>query len=296
MLTVLLLLTATQVAAEEPVKLASMGFGRVKVPAALVTSFEETFALRLDQTKLVRVTTPRDVASVIGADRQRKLLGCADESTSCLAELAGALGAEGLITGEVAQVGKRIQLTIKILSPQTGQPLFTTLERFKDEEDVLEALDRAALEAAKLVHATLRPPKPKVVVAPPTPVEPTRVDPPAPTVAAVVAPAPAPSLHPRLIPWLVTGVGAAVLIAGGVVEGLAASDYFGLKATTNDRALQGLRDAGKEKQTIGLSLLGAGGLVGVAGLIWALATPVDQPRVTTWLSTTGGGVLLSGDF
>lgn len=296
MLSVLLMVVATQATGQDPVKLASMGFNRVKVSAALATSFEETFALRLNETKLVRVTTPRDVASILGADRQKQLLGCADESTSsCLAELAGALGAEGLITGEVAQVGKLTQLTIKILSPKTGQPLFTSLKRLKGEEAVLEELDRVALEAAKELHAALRPP-PQVVVEPP------KVAPKPEPVAVVTTAPPPPASNPRLVPWLVTGAGAAVLVAGGIVQGLAIRDYIRLGAPLrgepiDDGELKELKVEGPKKQLVGLSLLGAGGAVALGGLVWALVTPVDQPtRVSAWASANAGGLVVSGKF
>src|SRR5438128_1810620 len=43
------------------------------------------------------VITAKQMAAVIGLERQKQLLGCADSSSSCLAELAGALGAELLL-------------------------------------------------------------------------------------------------------------------------------------------------------------------------------------------------------
>lgn len=142
-----------------PIQLASVGFTSVKVAKPLVTSFEETFALRLSQDGRVRVTTRRDVVTMLGVERQRQLLGCAEDSTSCLAELAGALGSEGVIIGEVAQVGRVLQLTIKVLSP-TGKPLYSTLRRVKGEEAMLAELDAVALEAGAAVTLALRPAKP----------------------------------------------------------------------------------------------------------------------------------------
>ncbi len=263
-----------------PIQLASVGFTSVKVAKPLVASYEETFALRLSQSGKVRVTTPRDVGTVLGIERQRQLLGCADDSTSCLAELAGALGSEGIVMGEVAQVGRVLQLTIKVLSPG-GNPLYSTLRRVKGEEAMLAELDAVALEAVAAVSAILRPPKP------PGPEKPV-------VVSTPVVPAPPPS--PSVGPWVVMGVGGALAIAGAVLQGFAVADFNRLadhSATVEAPAT--LRDGGKLKQLFGLSLLGAGGAAVIAGALWlALGSP--PVAATAWLSPGGSGFALVGSW
>lgn len=84
--------------------MAMIGFSGAAVSPELLSSYSETFALRLAEAGL-HVITPKDVAGMLGAERQRQLLGCASESASCMAELAGALAAEALITGDVSRIG-----------------------------------------------------------------------------------------------------------------------------------------------------------------------------------------------
>lgn len=263
-----------------PIQLASVGFTSVKVSKPLVASFEETFALRLSQGGRVRVTTPRDVVTVLGVERQRQLLGCADDSTSCLAELAGALGSEGIVMGEVAQVGRVLQLTIKVLSPG-GKPLYSTLRRVKGEEAMLLELDAVALEAVEALSAVLRPVK-AVVEAPPVK-QPEVVRTPA-------EPPPSPSVGP----WVVMGVGGAVAIAGGVLQGLAVADFNRLaNHSATVEAPAALRDEGKLKQVFGLSLLGAGGAAVIAGALWlALGSLPVAP--SAWLTRNGAGFGFAG--
>lgn len=273
--------------AAAPIHLASVGFTSVKVSKPLVASFEETFALRLSQSGQVRVTTPRDVVTVLGVERQRQLLGCADDSTSCLAELAGALGSEGVVMGEVAQVGRVLQLTVKVLSPG-GRPLYSTLRRVKGEEAMLAELDAVAAEAVTALVAVLRPVKaveaPRVTVT---------EKPPAVVSTPVVPVAPAP---PSVGPWVVLGAGGVLALAGGVLQGLAVADFNRLAdhgAVVESPAA--LRDAGKLKQLFGLSLLGAGGAAVIAGLTWlALGGPPVAP--TAWLSGDGAGFALAGSW
>lgn len=280
----LLLLSQTSA---DPVKLASIGFQQVRVPRALATSFEETFALRLSQSGRVRVTTPRDVASLVGAERQKQLLGCSSDS-SCLTELAGALGAEGIITGEIALVGKVYQLTIKILSPADGRPMFQLLERCKGEEAVLEAIDAGAKEAVKVLLATLRKPTPVAVVAP----QPVKNEP----VVTLTAPSPA-APQKSAAPWVLLGAGAAVALGGGVAEVLAGLDYGRLKTDPAGPALDGLRQSGNTKQAIGLSMLGVGGAAVVGGLVWlALGAPAGAPTASAWVGDGSGGVVVGGSF
>lgn len=269
------------VVAAAPIQLASVGFTSVKVSRPLVASFEETFALRLSQGGTVRVTTPRDVVTVLGLERQRQLMGCADDSSSCLAELAGALGSEGIVMGEVAQVGRVLQLTIKVLSPG-GKPLYSTLRRVKGEEAMLAELDAVALEAVAALTTVLRPVK---VVEPP-PVKPAEV--------VVTAPPPPPAAPAPVAPWVVLGVGGAFAVAGGVLQGLAVADFNRLA----DHSAQvdspsALRDAGKLKQLIGLSLLGAGGAAVIAGALWLALVP-SPVAPTVWFSPDAAGLMVVG--
>lgn len=283
---VALLLTQTAAPAD-PVKLASVGFTSVRVPKDLAASFEQTLALRLQETGLVRVTTQSDVASILGVERQRQLMGCTNESTNCIAELAGALGVEGVITGEIALVGKVYQLTVRILSARDASVLYQSLRRLKTEEDVLEELDRAAAEGAKKIHALLRVSKAPEAVSKPVPLD----LPP----SVVSQPSTGPS--PRVGPWVVMGLGAALLVGGAVSQGLAFSDYQRLRdpsAPVTD--LDGLASSGKLKQAIGLSGLGAGAVALGAGLLWYFLGRDPAPMTSLWISGDGAGLVLSGHY
>src|SRR3954468_17725021 len=47
-----------------------------------------------------------DLATLTGLEREKKMLGCSDDATSCMAEVAGALGAPYVFAGTVGRVGK----------------------------------------------------------------------------------------------------------------------------------------------------------------------------------------------
>lgn len=273
-------LIASALVAQTPIQLASVGFTAVKVPKALVVTLEETFAHRLAQGASVRVTTQKDVATVLGAERQKQLLGCADDSSSCLAELAGALGTEGFIRGEATQFGRVLQVSVRIIDP-TGKVLFSGLRRVKGDEAMLVAVDELASETLAVLLPRLRPPRPAVVAVAQAPVavtsEPVTAEPPA-----------------RVAHWVLVGVGGALLVGGAIAQGLAVADYTLLGDRTKPVADPiALRERGKLTQVVGLSLLAAGGIAATAGLLWAvLGAPSTNGGV--WLSPDGAGLAFGG--
>ncbi|MCU0699202.1 MAG: hypothetical protein MUC96_22065 [Myxococcaceae bacterium] len=204
------------------------------------------------------MTTRTDVIAMLGLERQRQLLGCSGEGSNCTAELAGALGAEGVVRGEVAKLGDVYQLNVKVLS-SVGATLYSTLRRVGSEDALLREADSLAREALVTLRFKLR------GIAPPAPIG----------------------------PWVLVGVGAAVLVGGVVAEVLAVADYTSLQSATEPGTLRRLRDDGKLKQTIGLSLLGVGAATVAAGLLWRFFGGEPAP-VTAWVQPGAAGVLWVG--
>ena len=168
--------------------------------------------------------------------------------------------------------------------------MFQVLQRCKTEEDVLEGLDHAAVDALRILTETLRRPAPvQVVAAKPAVVEPVATAP-----MEVVAPAPE-ERKPGIAPWVLVGVGGAVFIGGAIAESLAISDWAHLGTDPQGPALAGFRDSGNVKQAIGLSLLATGGAVVVGGLVWqALGAPKNTPVASLWVGDSSGGVVVGG--
>ncbi|MEW5851764.1 MAG: hypothetical protein AB2A00_23445 [Myxococcota bacterium] len=83
--------------------------------AALLTS---TLTLKLAETGGYRVIGADEVLSLLEHEAERQRTGCADDG--CLAEIAGALGAQLLVTGEVVSVGRNLTWTEKVLDHARG--------------------------------------------------------------------------------------------------------------------------------------------------------------------------------
>jgi hypothetical protein len=74
------------------------------------SAFSEMLVSSVDQTGLFKVISSAEIATLLGAERQRQLMGCSDDS--CLTELTEALGARLLLQGQVGNEVDPIVRTI----------------------------------------------------------------------------------------------------------------------------------------------------------------------------------------
>lgn len=113
----------------------------------------DAFAEELEHEAL-EVTTPREIQELLGAERQRQLLSCEQQSSSCLADLTSALQVQAVVTGTVARIGSRLHANVKLLS-QGGQVYGVFARSGRTEQDLIVALADAAPAAAADVYKGL---------------------------------------------------------------------------------------------------------------------------------------------
>ena len=240
-------------------KLATVGFSQVGLTDQQASFYAEHFSVQLASIdeQNVRVSTPKDMADVLGVERQKALLGCSETESSCMAELAGALGADGLVSGQIAKIGQSFQLNVKVLAADGSRTLFLHSSKLlHTEEELIQELN----ETARKAIAKLRPDS-AVVAAPPP---------------AVSAPS---SERPRNALKLIPGIGAALL--GGILTGLAfytADQRYGQLTdrgswgfTTGEQAAM-WRDDGKNSVTLGIVFLSVAVVILAASIVWFLLT------------------------
>ena len=251
-------------------KLATVGFSQVGLSEAQAGFFAEHFSVQLAAVdeSYVRITTPKDMAALLGIEKQKQLLGCPDDQSSCMAELAGALGADGLVTGQIARVGKSYQLNVKILAADGSRTLYLHSSKLlATEEELLEELNATAVKAVAKLRAELGGPQ-----APPAAVAATAPSEPVPDVTAGTGR----SRNPlKLLPGIVG-------LAGVAVSGAAfasAADKWGQLADPDrwgdvmgEPAARSLRDDGNQALTLGTVFLSVGIVVLAGTLIWFLLT------------------------
>lgn len=219
-----------------------------------------------------RLQTARDVSAVLGLERQKQLMGCSE--TSCLGELASAIGADGLVLGDVGKLGQGYVVNVKVLLAKDG----TAVALFSDQcaEGEVPGVLRRAARALSEQLSTLWPRQPPLEVS---------------------APAPAPSLTARLDRrWaLATGaVGLAGLVTGILCHAEAGAQWATLIETPSITSARAAVLRGQTDQAVGNAavILGAAGLL-ATGLIYFLG---GEPPVhpAAWLSPGGAGLAISG--
>jgi hypothetical protein len=251
-----LLLLAT-LAAGSGQHIAVMPFRAVDVTEGKGALVSEHIATRLIEQG-VRVSTPRDVAAVLGLERQKQLLGCGGDG-SCVAEIAGALGVTELLNGELARVDDGYRLLVKVISAKDARPQFVRSVSLKSEREVFEALDAWAF-----------------------------------AIAGKEAPRAARSLMP-VVPMAIGG--AAMVVGAGFLTSAAVS-WGALQqradAALSYADAQTARVNGERDQVLGIALAGGGAVALAAGVVWFAATTPKEPVV--WVAPSFNGVMLGGTW
>jgi hypothetical protein len=149
----LALLAAAPTTTSTAPSLAAPGFTALGVPKDRAQYYSDHLAQLLTLRGL-RVLTAGDVRQLLGMERDRELMGC-NEGASCIAELANALGTDGIVTGTVASVGGALHLDVRILATDGSRVLAAFSKQADDEKQLLDSLDAAAAAMAPAVFTAL---------------------------------------------------------------------------------------------------------------------------------------------
>src|SRR5688572_25341010 len=66
-----------------------------------------------------KVITTRDVQAILGQEAAKQQMACTD--SSCLSELADAIGADFLVSGDIARFGEQTLLTLRLVDMKSAQ-------------------------------------------------------------------------------------------------------------------------------------------------------------------------------
>ena len=216
----------------------------------------------------MRVLAASDVGSMLGLERQKQLLGCSDES--CLFELAGALGAEYLLSSEVSEIGGEWMLTVALLDMQAARAQGRTTRRAPDLKDLLALVPVA-------VGTVLQP-------------------------VTGIAPPPEPLLEPhrplRPLGFVLDGAAVALAVAGGVFQFNSAQAWAEaqqLGAAGRDFTAYQLAKTRSDNELIAAGLLyGAGAVALGFGLYFTFAGGNAPSTSVAFAPTPNGGLLVAG--
>ncbi len=187
------------------------------------------------------VVSEKQIGALLGLERQRQLAGCADGGSACFAELTNALGADAVVSGSLALLGKRIAVDVRVFSAKTGKPLAVTHDEASSEAELPALIARLADDLALAVRGD---------------------------------DAPVPR-GPRLGVWLPLGAGLIFAIGSGAMFAAAASHHQTLTSEgmltprLSYEAAQQTASAMGANQTIGWVLAAVAGAAILTGaLVW----------------------------
>ena len=64
-----------------------------------------------------------DVTAMLGFERNKRMLGCTEEDSQCLAEITGALGVEQVLASSVSVSSGRYLLAMSLLDSRKARPI-----------------------------------------------------------------------------------------------------------------------------------------------------------------------------
>lgn len=237
-----------------PVKVAATGFTVTGEEQGRASVWLERFAEVMRRDQRVEVTTAADLAQLIGMERQKQLLGCSELATSCLTELANALGAEGILVGTITRSGDSYLVVVKVLHQKNGAVWWSASGRVTGENALLDWLDEHAGHA----------------------------------VDALVPPAPV-----RAAPLVLGGAGIVAAGVGATLVALSNTVALEKVRTASEPQLAAAIDSGRTQNVSGVVLLGVGGAAVVTSVIWLLL-PAEPRAKVSLMPTPGGAFAVVG--
>lgn len=253
--------------ASAPAKIAVLELSAgADLDAQLAKSLTEAITAEVGARGYFDPLSSGEIATLLGVERQKQLLGCSEQS--CVAELAGALGAPFVLSGSLTKLGEIYQLNLQVIDTARAHPVGRSTKVAKNLESLRALLPWAVAEAS----GTPLPPPPS-----------------------------------RILPYSLIALGGAAIIAGGVVgimalnnesvvRGELSADDMNATVTlrTADHYQRRLEAAAMMKTVSLVAMLG--GAVLVAGGLWLNPPDAPQTGVKVALVPAFNGLALSGVF
>lgn len=266
--------TPPKVAADQKPRLAVLRLQPQGATQAQADALTDAIVAALSSRALFEVVSTRDIETVLGAERQKQLLGVCDANPeSCGASLGDTLSAPFVLSGQLSRVGTAYQLTLQTVDTLKGR----AVARANRLGSSLEELQRLA-----------------------------------PWIAAEATGSPLPPPPSRVLPITLLSVGGAALLAGaayGVVTltqqqqlndelcpGGVPEDGRCTGTALRDRSFYLAQDVTLTRQKwISAAVMASGVVLATLGLI--LMPPAEaQGRVSMMVVPTLDGLAIAGGF
>lgn len=119
-------------------------------------AFSYLLVAAADGVDRFRVISSKDITAVLGLERQRQLLGCSEDS-SCMTEIASALGAEFLLVASVGKVGENYLVSTRLMDTRSARAVGRGSAQVTEPSALFSALWTAAEQTFDAWGTTLPP-------------------------------------------------------------------------------------------------------------------------------------------
>lgn len=243
-------------AATSPMKVAVTGVSFTGGDPTEGQAYIDFFAQKLGDALGTDVTTPSQVGAVLGLERQKQLLGCGGAQSECLAELAGAMGVDFIVSGTIAKLDGGFTVSLKLVDVTSGRATQSAATRTTDAASLSEWLEQTARAWGRGAAA--------------------------PGVGA--------------LPIVLGSVSAAFAITAGVLFGLSQVEAARLRRHDDFTAgsqIVASANFGQTTQTLAW-VFGGLTVAGAVGTVLSIVLKAPGDAVSVWWSPDGGGLMVKG--
>lgn len=103
----------------------------------------------------IQALGPSDLKDMLTLEQQKQLMGCGQDS--CMADIAGGLGARYLISGQVGKLGSLTILNLKLIDTETSKATARSSLKMKSIEEAVDAIgpltDKLLKRSTRLANA-----------------------------------------------------------------------------------------------------------------------------------------------
>jgi TolB-like protein len=234
------------------------------------------------------VISKGDIAAMIGFEKQKQVLGCAEE-TSCLAEIGGALGVDFMLTGQVGQIGSQYRISLLLVDSRKARVAARAAEFCEKNED---ALVQAAQRTVSQILAAAAPARP-----PPAPEAQAGKE-----AAPASATEPAPARRARVDhtkAWIAFGASGALALGGTLLGASAKKQYDDLKKLQGQPGFAAEWDSKRKKiqrAAGGADVLWVSAVLAAGAGTWLWVVENRQVALGPAVGPASAGLALSGSF
>lgn len=120
------------------------------------SAFSEMLVNSIDGAGMFRVISSKEIATILGLERERQLMGCT-EDTSCMAEIASALGSDLVASATVGKVGSTYLVSVRLIDGRNSRTVARANAEANDANLLLRAVWTSSQEMLDKYGATLPP-------------------------------------------------------------------------------------------------------------------------------------------